>query len=512
MAAAITSIGNGSGFIYVTKNDGTTILANIENNKTGAGAAFALGQSEFLVTGASSLDFKRFFLNTSGSEGSVSGADEITEHLRRDDENIRANATIASGTANYLRTGPLMSINVTEQGGADDTLENIVPKDNAGASGDQNNYYDGDIVIIRKAAASNNLTIADTGNIKLDNNADFVMSNQYTDSIVLQYSSGNDKWNEISRQPNAGYSITKLRAAGVPLEIAGVEKITYTGSQTGLSSITSGTDENVIVVTSSGTKAAAANFTIPVPSGSPITGERFICFFNAQVTKGSHTFTIFGQALTEEELASGSVYVETVYDGSSFNAVKSSSVTGSNSVVTTMIKDANITTAKVADKAITADKLANGLLTDYLLDYNTASSSTTTTGSYTTIGTVEVAANTLGSGNAKKLHVCAFGQIGSGSGTNTVRLKYGGTVISTLALSSAATRSGSFKIEAEIVRVASSSQKVISLFHTADEAISDIEYTTTSISETASQDIIVEVNQADASQITLEAFYVSTTS
>ncbi len=163
MAAAITSIGNGNGYIYVTKNDGTTILANIENNKAGAAAAFTLGQSEFLVTGASSLDFKRFFLNTSGSEGSVTGADEITEHLRRNDENIRSLSTIASGTANYLRQGPLMAINITEEGGADDTLENIVPKDNAGASGDQNNYYDGDIVIIRKAAASNNLTIADTG-------------------------------------------------------------------------------------------------------------------------------------------------------------------------------------------------------------------------------------------------------------------------------------------------------------------------------------------------------------
>jgi hypothetical protein len=512
MAAAITSIGNGSGFIYVTKADGTTILANIENNKVGAASAFAMGQAEFKVTGASSLDFKRFFLNTSGSEGSVSGADEITEHLRRDDENIRANSTISSGTANYLRQGPLMGLNITEEGAADDTLENIVPKDNAGGSGDENNYYDGDIVIIRKAAASNNLTIADTGNIKLDNDADFVMSNQHTDSIVLQYSTGNLKWNEISRQPNAGYSITKLRAADVPLDIAGVEKITYTGSQTGLASITSGTDENVIVVTSSGTKTAAADFTIPAPSGSPITGERFVCYFNAQVTKGSFTFTIFGETLTAEELASGSVYIETVYDGAAWQAVKASSVTGSDSVVTTMIKDANITTAKVADKAITAEKLADGILGDYLLDYNTSSNSTSTTGSYTTIATIEVPANTLGAGNVQKLHVCAFGQIGSGTGTNTVRLKYGGTVISTLALSSAASRSGAFKIEADIVRVSSSSQKVISLFHTADEAISDIEYTATSISETAAQDILVEVNQADASHVTVQAFYVSTTS
>jgi hypothetical protein len=508
MAAAITNIGNGSGFIYVTKADGTTVLANIENNSAGAASAFAMGQVEFTVTGASSLNFKRFFLNTSGTEGNVSGADEITEHLRRDDENKRDNATVASGTINYKREGSLMAINVTEEGGANDTLENIVPKDNAGGSGDENNYYDGDIVIIRKALASNDLTIADSGNIKLDNDADFVMSNQLTDSIVLQYSTGNDKWNEISRQPNAGYSITKLRAANVPLDILGVEKITYTGSQTGLASITSGTDENVIVVTSSGLQTATTNFSIPAPSGSPITGEKFICYFNAQITKGSYTFTVFGASLTAEELASGAVVIETVYDGSSWNAVKTSSVVGANSVVTSMIKDANITTAKIADRAITAEKLAYGSSSG-VVDYNTTQSSTTTTGSDVTLKTITLPGNTFGSGNAKKVKIVAFGTIASGTGTNNMIVKYAGTAISTFAQSTAGTRSAAFKVEIDVYRVDSSSVKAMTIVNTGDGAITDIEYTSLSgKTEAADANITFVVNQADASQIVLETFSV----
>lgn len=508
MAAAITNIGNGSGFIYVTKADGTTVLANIENNSAGAASAFAMGQVEFTVTGASSLNFKRFFLNTSGTEGNVSGADEITEHLRRDDENKRDNATVASGTINYKREGSLMAINVTEEGGANDTLENIVPKDNAGGSGDENNYYDGDIVIIRKALASNDLTIADSGNIKLDNDADFVMSNQLTDSIVLQYSTGNDKWNEISRQPNAGYSITKLRAAGVPLEIAGVEKITYTGSQTGLASITSGTDENVIVVTSSGLQTAATNFSIPAPSGSPITGEKFICYFNAQITKGSYTFTVFGASLTAEELASGAVVIETVYDGSSWNAVKTSSVVGSNSVVTSMIKDANITTAKIADRAITAEKLAYGSSSE-VLNLDATTNSTATTGSDVTLSTFTLVGNTFGSGNTQKVKVVAFGEFGSGTGTNNMIIKFGGTAISTFAQSTADTRSSAFKVEIDIYRASGTAQRAISVVNTADGAITDIEYTSIS-GKTEASDIVIEfvVNQANASQISLHALSV----
>ena len=511
MAAAITNIGNGSGYLYVTKNNGTTILGSVVNNKLGASSIMAMGAVDFELIGSNSLEARRYFINTGGSEGSISGADEITEAIRQNDSILReGNITIATGVAYYKRQGSITVLSLNEEGGANDSLATITPKDNAGASGDENNYQDGDIVIVKKHAASNTIKVVDTGNIVLDGDADFTIANRHSDCIALQYSSGNSKFNELFRQPSAAYSVTKLRAANVPLDILGVTKISYTGSQSGTGTITSGTDENVIIVTSSGTIAAATNFTIPVPSGSPITGEKFVCYFNALVTKGAYTFTIFGLTLTEQELASGAVVVQTIYDGSGWNAVKVSSASGSNSVVTAMIKDGNITTAKIADKSITSSKLATGAQNGIIVS-NLASSVTLTTGSEVTLVTLNIPAGTFSSGNAAKLRITAFGEFAAGTGTNTMNVKFGGTSIMTFGQASAATRSTDWKIESDVFRVSSNVQRSASIVHCADAAISNI--TTTSyvaLTKTEASEIVLTftVNQADASMITIHGLVV----
>ena len=102
-------------------------------------------------------------------------------------------ATISGGAITY--TGAYMVID-TEGAAASDDLDTI-------------NGGNGDILIIRQADPTRNITIKHlTGNIATATNTDlsFVDSN---DSITLQYSSINSVWNEISRSINKDFLNSK---------------------------------------------------------------------------------------------------------------------------------------------------------------------------------------------------------------------------------------------------------------------------------------------------------------
>ena len=103
-------------------------------------------------------------------------------------------ATISSGAIAY--TGAYMVVD-TEGAAATDDLDTI------------NGGSDGDIVIIRQAEPTRDITIKHvTGNIATTTNTDvsFVDSN---DSIVLQYSAINSVWNEITRASNNDFLSSK---------------------------------------------------------------------------------------------------------------------------------------------------------------------------------------------------------------------------------------------------------------------------------------------------------------
>ena len=76
---AIQNLGNSKGFIYITDNN-NNILSNIANNDNGKKSVIkdALTNSSLASNSTSLTEGKRYYLNTGGAEGSITGATEIT--------------------------------------------------------------------------------------------------------------------------------------------------------------------------------------------------------------------------------------------------------------------------------------------------------------------------------------------------------------------------------------------------------------------------------------------------
>ncbi len=160
-----------------------------------------------------------------------------------------------------------------------------------------------------------------------------------------------------------------------------------------------------------GSTIATGNYAL-VPTGTPIQGTTFIFKYKASVdiTTNGTTFSIFGQALTQNQLNSD-LDIEAYYDNSAWvveikpsftsavveasnlapNAVSSASIANgsitepklaTNSVTTNKIANLNVTTTKVADLGITdakindvnGSKVVDGTITNAKLATMTAAS------------------------------------------------------------------------------------------------------------------------------------------
>lgn len=138
----------------------------------------------------------------------------------------------------------------------------------------------------------------------------------------------------------------------------------------------------------SGNVVTTGNYAI-VPTGTPQSGTTFIFDYNAlvDITTNSNTFSIFGVALTQEQL-NLKLQIVCRYNGSAWKVkitgsldqalidtinivagaidtteLADGSVTtnklATNAITTVKILNSNVTTAKIADSAITNAKLAN---------------------------------------------------------------------------------------------------------------------------------------------------------
>ena len=94
------------------------------------------------------------------------------------------------------------------------------------------------------------------------------------------------------------------------------------------------------------------------PSGTPVTGQEFNILWNANVTPGVNTITVFGETIPEEMAASNFV-ANCVYDGSAWVVSVLPDFAGTGIISGKLIPNDAIATAKIIDDAVTNDKLAN---------------------------------------------------------------------------------------------------------------------------------------------------------
>lgn len=125
------------------------------------------------------------------------------------------------------------------------------------------------------------------------------------------------------------------------------------------------------VLTSSGTVVLAGNWVVQA-SGTPVTGTEYRIQYEASLTLGLNTLTIFGTSIPAD-LALRNFEVIAYYNGSTWVTKILIDVTAlpfvsddmieSSAVTTAKIADSNVTTAKIADSNVTTAKIADSNVT-----------------------------------------------------------------------------------------------------------------------------------------------------
>lgn len=308
--AALTTLGSGTGFIYVVDLDGTSIIQNLANTTNTVKQILLDASTSVGLSGRAGIYDssygKRYFLDASGVAGVLSGT-EITQFVvsRGLDSTIPVNSyTIASGVVTPLRYAAITIVNIdTEGAAASDTLDTITTTE----------YNTGDIIIFRGANAGRVVTFSDgSGNLLLANDIDFV-TGATTSAIALQYISGTG-FVELWRTPSTPLTIANLRGAGVAAPNWGVANSTMPTN--GTVQFEPGVSVYNQVITGSPALIGSVVYEIdPTPTTAYLDGDEMWLDYRATPTGvGANTVTIFGITLTTDQAEGGRVSVKTSYD------------------------------------------------------------------------------------------------------------------------------------------------------------------------------------------------------
>lgn len=328
---------------YTAVASGSNVIVSLEADKGGSlnGTAAGLSFTGATTITATSLDGgaypsdevdsqlgNKMYLNSSATAafGTLVGATDITSGVLRkaasSPYSIR-DVQISSGSISLPRDGATTVVSVQTEGAiAADDLTAI----------DAGIFNDGDVVIIRGKESAKVTTVKEGGNIELANNADFLTATKDY-AILLQYSTSDNKWYEISRSPGNNLSVASLRSASISTPIQGVQATTLTvggGSVT----VQPGVDKGHIVLTGTGALTGSWSYNL---GGSPIDGDTFIVDYKATFTTSQNTVTIFGVSLTEAQIGGENVSLQATYisSSSSWSVVTLRDTAGVNLVDTT---------------------------------------------------------------------------------------------------------------------------------------------------------------------------------
>ena len=268
------------------------------------------------------------------SESSISNAVEITNFI----VNIgfqsampNKDVTITSDTISLVRKGILTVVRLTGQGAANDNLENIIVSDVAV----------GDRILL--SSAINTITVNQSGNIVLQSTTYDVITN---DVIELIYTADN-KWIEVSRSSGNVGSTADYRASS--FGIFAKETFSTTSISTSTATVfVANVDAKIQELTGIATLSGNSSYSLDAVA---IDGDEFWLFYNASLTLGAFTQTIFGVTLTANQALSGGLVFYARYVSSSWKVSVypnlDSNITYPFKVYTDLIKANAITVSKL---------------------------------------------------------------------------------------------------------------------------------------------------------------------
>ena len=455
MSMTLAEIGNGSGFLYVTRPDGTTIVANIVNNVSAwqqimryASSSVSLDDPTLSVNATFGY---RFFGSTTGSAASLAGTTELTRLIVN--RGIQAPmpkvaATIATGVIEVARAGSIWVIPVSNQGAAGtDDLDTI------SVSG----VVDNDLLIITGADPAQVATLRHgVGNIFLSNSANFSTGNRQT-SIILKYSSAATAgWYEVVRG-NVLPSVANLRLNNVAEPVQGIEVSDMPTS--GTTNFTPGTSKGYQVVIASPVLVGGVVYGT---TGSPIDGDEFTVDYRATPTLGGNTITIFGIVLTTTQ-ASQKCVVRTKYKASTTTWYSTLFVNGNaiDFATTTQLATKEDSLGNPAADGMVLSSTAAGVRSWVSNDsgasivYNTtANNATAANTTKTTLKTYTLPADTLAV-DGDILIIRAIFQTAANANGKTVGIDFGATTVATATFDA---NNDTFEVIAIINRVGQNSQ------------------------------------------------------
>jgi hypothetical protein len=299
----------------------------------------------------------RYYLDaTSGAiEGDNTSAVEITAYILNRGLNspmYGESATIASNALVLQRNSAITILTVDTEGGAGtDNLDTIATT----------YFQDGDILIIRGAAAARIVTVRDnsvgSGNIYTSNATSFdTDDNTYVIELQLKNTGSGPLWYELSRSPSSVLSIAQWRDAGINFMDPG-------GNVTALG--TSGTynfdpDTDVQHQMFTGSPVLIGNITV-AGTGTPQEGDNFEFLWRAtpNTTTGTYSVNFFGTVLTDDQATGGNVDVIATYLNAAWNV--------------TVIQQANARDFVDATQLATKEaSLGNPAVNGYILSSTTA--------------------------------------------------------------------------------------------------------------------------------------------
>lgn len=474
--AALTNLANGTGYIYITDYDGTSVISSVPN--TTNSVRKILEDASFSGplppnTGIYSTSYgRRYFLNSGGGavQGDLTGATEISRNLilRGLESTLPVNSyTIAAGVVTPLRDSSIMIVNIdTEGAAASDTLDTITTTD----------YNTGDIIIFRGVSGSRIVTFSDnTGNLRLANGINFETKNLET-AIALQYVSGSG-FVELWRTPGITLDVSNMRSVGIAIPVQGANKTTLTAGG-GTINIEAGIDKGYQIY--DGSAVLAGSWVIQpqlIPATPYLDGDEIIVDYRSTLTAGANTVTIFGITLTSTQALEGRVMVLAKY--------KLSNTTWYASI---FYKANGIDVPSLAYVDATfEDALGNPAADDYVLTSTAAGvrswqpvfstgvlyfdGATVGTGANltpTTLKTYTVAENTLNDTD-EALYVSAGGYTAANANTKTIELMIGGQLIIANGIITAP-NNDYWKIEGHIYRTSATTARSTFNFYFADNA------------------------------------------
>lgn len=381
MPDSISTLGNGTGFLFVTPASengiGAQVLHSFPNDDAGKRQLYLLATEGHIIPERYSLNHGdawsensydpdtgyRFYLDLAAvaARYELTGAEtEISKYILNPGINGKwgwQETAIVAGVATFTRERAITYLILDGEAAAADDLVTLTVT----------GRVKGDLVVIAIENESHAITIKNTGNILLRESLDAVL-NKFGKTITLIWDSFTEKWTEVFRNIAPAPNFETLRLEGIPFPKPGVLTLVLDDAG-GTINLDPDNDEGIVEVIGDGAPVVlTSNWTI-TGGGTPITGDKFYVNLQGSIDLNGNTLTIFGYSVPSGLALDGEILVMGYYDGAGWVGIPMPQMTarfvqGSNIVLQTItqshLANASVGAAQIIDGSVGPDAIDVG--------------------------------------------------------------------------------------------------------------------------------------------------------